>query len=273
MDSAAQKQKQHENGDAASDDGALLHFANRLRDEPGLVRENLYPCAFGEIVADEIGHAHTFERPPRFFPLLGLQLLLPIITPFSFVLLAFPLRPTGLGLLPALLGLCRETGHEFSLLRQPEKAVANSLGHGHHVGISLLEDLDLHALAAVHTRDHLAILVCPRHLAYVAHADYGIAALGHDEIFDLLQRAELVECAHQVLRLPFPQQPSGNVDVRQSQPGVHITDVETQKRHLRLVEGNVDLLFETSLHLDGGHTGECLELALDFLVGQLAQGE
>ena len=144
------------------------------------------------------------------------------------------------------------------------------LGQGHDVGVGLLEDLELDALAAVGAGGDLPFLVRPHDLAEVPHPDLATLAGGHDRVLHLPEVLELVEGADHVLGATLGEGPAGDVDVLLAQSIDDVLDGEAGAPQLLVVEEDVDLLLETAAHAHRGDTLDRLEGPLDLELGDPA---
>ena len=149
--------------------------------------------------------------------------------------------------------------------------LAHGGGHGHDVGVRLLLDLDLHRLALAQPGDHLAIGPAGADPAQVAQPHVPPARARHDQIGDLLHRAELVDRAHEVLGVAFLDVAAGEIDVLHGEAARHLLDRQPGPAQLLLVDLDRDLLLQAAQHAHRGHAGHLLQPPLQLLLGEGAQ--
>ncbi len=149
--------------------------------------------------------------------------------------------------------------------------VPDPLGQGDDVGVGLLEEVDLDALARVGAGEDLALLVATPDLAEVADPDLAPFERGDDGVADLLEVLVLVERADHVLGPPLGERAAGEVDVLLGEAVDHLLDRDPGAPQLLLVEQDVDLLLETAADSHRGDSLDRLESPLDLQIGQPAK--
>ena len=94
---------------------------------------------------------------------------------------------------------------------------------------------------------------------------------GDRDVGDLLDVAELVQRADDVLGLSFFEVAAGEVDVGGCEACPDIGDVQPEGREPALVQFDSDLLLEPALDLDGGDSRQRLEVPAKLFLGVLAE--
>ena len=151
-------------------------------------------------------------------------------------------------------------------------ASVHGLGHGHHVGVGLLVDVDLHALRAVGARVMISRSFCVRTTASeVLHAHVAILNASDDGIPDLVEALVLVERADHVLGAAFLERAAGDVDVLLAQPVDDRLNRKSAALERLLIEQDVVLLLEPAPDAHRGNAFDRFEGAFDLQLGDAAQ--
>ena len=93
-----------------------------------------------------------------------------------------------------------------------------------------------------------------------------------DGVGHLLDRAELVERAHQEALRALLEAAAREIDVFLAQPARDGVDRQVELRELLLVHEDLDLVLVAAAHLDGRRAVDRLEVRLQAVVGKAAQG-
>ncbi|OPZ09637.1 MAG: hypothetical protein BWZ07_02966 [Alphaproteobacteria bacterium ADurb.BinA280] len=141
-------------------------------------------------------------------------------------------------------------GHQTRLLgqifAQAIQLLAHCLGDRHRVGIAFLVDRQLNGFAALHANNRFAFLEGLLHRGNVAQSDRHALIDRNQQVLHLLDRAELIDCAHQVALTTFVNGATGDVDVLNSQPIDHALRIEVQLRHSLRIEQNLYLILQAA---------------------------
>ena len=164
-----------------------------------------------------------------------------------------------------------EAARKNAVLAQLLQLGLHGPGHHHRIGVALLVDGQLHALASVDAGNNLPVLGAPPHLGHLAQDDPSAFRIPQDDPFDLVHRAELVQQANHVVGIQVVQAPGRLVQVLPDEHLGHIGNGDPQLGQPLLVDFNANLFLEAAHHLDGRHAFGGLQVLLQLLVGQVAQ--
>ena len=147
----------------------------------------------------------------------------------------------------------------------------DALGHGDHVGVGFLVNIDLHTLRAVGVGEHLPVALPMNHLAKVFHADLAALTTEDNRVSDLLERLVLVDGADHVFRTALADTATGGVDVLCAQPAEYLANREVHPLQLGLVDQHVNLLLEPAANSRRRDALDRLDEPLDLQLGDAPQ--
>ncbi len=104
------------------------------------------------------------------------------------------------------------------------------------------------------------------HRGYVPQVHGRAASAGDDDVTNLRHRAKLVERAHEILLGALLETAAGEVDVFCPELAGHLLDRDSELGQFRRVDRDLDLIFQTTTHLDRGNPKCGLQILLELLV-------
>ena len=165
----------------------------------------------------------------------------------------------------------RGTGILHLRAGQPIQLLVHIGGDTHGIGVAFLVNRQFNRLVATHAHDAFAFLVTLTYLGDVLQMHRHAVVDLDQQVAHLVERAELIHCAHEIaLRAAFDA-PAGNVDVFIRETFDDIGRIESDLLQALLVDIDIDLIFQTTTDLDSGDTGRRFEALLQFVIGKTAQ--
>jgi hypothetical protein len=141
-------------------------------------------------------------------------------------------------------------------------AALHLVGDRHRVAAGLLHDPDPDRGPAVVAGELAQVLGAVLHPRHVAQQDRRAVRVGHDEIGQLLEGAELRLGLHRVLDLAALDEAAGDLDVLPAQGGEHVRRREPPRPQPLAVEPDADVAIRASEDDHRGHAVDRLELRL-----------
>jgi hypothetical protein len=271
----AQEEEDHEDREETAEQARALDLVDRVLDVVGRVGEDAGLDAVWEAMRGEVGHALVHD-PLHLIAALHLPAFALLVAAGVGLglrglglRLGFPLG-RGLGRRLGLLGSPGEARDVGLLLRRAEQARAHGLAQVDEVGARFLEDLDEHCGRPVDARDDLLLLRLPTDLGDLAQVDVRVAPPRDDDLADLVDLAELVERAHEVLGLSLLEDAGGGIEVLGAELLRDLANVEPERGHAHRVDRDQDLLLVAAFDLDGGHAFDLGQLAFEHVLRDVA---
>ena len=150
-------------------------------------------------------------------------------------------------------------------------ATNHRLGDRHHVRFGFLVNIDLHAFFAIGSRHNLSLFMRPRHLRHILDLHVSVRRAFDDGLGNLGQVREFVQRAHHILGVAFVHRASGDVDVLLAKPVNHRLDGNARAAKRLFVHANVNLLFQSASHPNGGHSRYRLQFPFELQLGNAAK--
>ena len=145
------------------------------------------------------------------------------------------------------------------------------LGDGHHVGIRLLVDINLHALAPAGARQDFPLPMRSAYRGQITHPQFTRSVSPHDGVFNLLLVEVFVEGAYHVFGAPLFDQATRDVDVFLLQTTDDTLNGKTGAPEGILIQHHVNLFLKTASNPDRRHTGNGFERTTDLNLCQTTQ--
>ena len=150
-------------------------------------------------------------------------------------------------------------------------AANDRLGNRHHVRFGFFVNVDLHAFLAIGASHNLSLFVRPHHLRHILDLHVPLRRAFDDSLGNLGQVHKFVQRAHHILGVAFVHRASGDVDVLLAKTVNHRLNGNAGAPKRLFIHADVNLLFQSAAHPNGGHSRYRLQFPLELQLGNAAK--